>query len=123
MHINAIGVNQAEKRELDTEAVLRCEVISADSREQSKIEAGDLIQAFGDDAPQWDRVLEFSDIVAGKFSGRTSPAQITMFKSNGVATEDIVVAGRIYELALQRGLGREIPLWGEEARAVEGRGV
>lgn len=123
MHINAIGVNQAEKRELDTEAVLRCEVISADSREQSKIEAGDLIQAFRDDAPRWDRVLEFSDIVAGKFSGRTSPAQITMFKSNGVATEDIVVAGRIYELALQRGLGREIPLWGEEARAVEGRGV
>ncbi len=123
MHINAIGVNQAEKRELDAEAVGRCDVIAADSREQSKIEAGDLIQAFGNDASQWDRVLEFSDIVAGKLSGRTKPAQITLFKSNGVATEDIVVAGRIYELARQKGLGREISLWEEESRAVEGRGV
>ena len=114
MHINAIGVNVAQRRELDTEAVRRSDVIAADSREQSEIEAGDLIQAFGDDASQWNRVHEFSDIVAGKQFGRTNRTQITLFKSNGVATEDIVVAGRVYELARERGMGREIPLWGEE---------
>ena len=103
MHINAVGVNQAQKRELDAEAVLRCDFIAADSREQSKIEAGDLIQAFGGDASRWESVREFADIVAGKIPGRTSPDQITLFKSNGVATEDIVVAGRIYEMARERG--------------------
>ncbi|MGA2720438.1 MAG: ornithine cyclodeaminase family protein, partial [Candidatus Acidiferrales bacterium] len=50
MHLNAVGVNQAQKRELDTDAVLRCGLIAADSREQSKIESGDLIQAFAADA-------------------------------------------------------------------------
>jgi ornithine cyclodeaminase/alanine dehydrogenase-like protein (mu-crystallin family) len=38
-------------------------------------------------------------------------AQITLFKSNGVAIEDVVVAGRVYEVARQRRMGREIPLF------------
>ena len=111
VHINAIGVNFAEKRELDAEVVARCDVIAADSVEQSKIEAGDLIQAFGNDTSRWAAVRELSQIVSGKLSGRTNSAQITLFKSNGIAIEDIVVAGRIYELARQRGIGREIPLF------------
>ncbi len=123
MHINAVGVNQAQKRELDTEAVLRCDFIATDSREQSKIEAGDLIHAFDHDASRWNTVQEFADVVAGKIAGRTSPDQITLFKSNGVTTEDIVVAGRIYELARQRGIGREVPMWQKEARPVVERGI
>jgi alanine dehydrogenase len=110
-HINAIGVNYAEKSEIDAEAVRRCDVIAADSVEQSKVEAGDLIQAFGDDASRWAAVRELSAIVAGKVPGRTSRDQITLFKSNGIAIEDIVVGGRVYELARERGLGREIPMW------------
>jgi alanine dehydrogenase len=110
-HINAIGVNYAEKSEIDAEAVRRCDVIAADSVEQSKVEAGDLIQAFGGDASRWAAVRELSAIVAGKVPGRTSRDQITFFKSNGIAIEDIVVGGRIYELARERGLGREIPMW------------
>ena len=123
MHVNAVGVNQAQKRELDTEAVLRCDFIAADSREQSKIESGDLIHAFGPDASRWNTVQEFADVVAGKIPGRTNPDQITLFKSNGVTTEDIVVAGRIYELARQRGIGREVPMWQKEARPVVERGI
>jgi len=110
-HINAIGVNYAEKSEIDAEAVRRCDLIAADSVEQSKIEAGDLIQGFGDDASRWAAVRELSEIVAGKIPGRTSRDQITLFKSNGIAIEDIVVGGRIYELARERGLGREVPMW------------
>ncbi len=110
VHINAIGVNFAEKRELDAEVVARCDVIAADSVEQSKLEAGDLIQAFGNDASRWAAVRELSQIVSGTILGRTNSAQITLFKSNGIAIEDIVVGGRIYELARQRGIGREIPL-------------
>ena len=111
VHINAIGVNFAEKREIDAEVVARCDVIAADSVEQSKLEAGDLIQAFGNDPSRWASVRELAQIVSGKLPGRTNRAQITLFKSNGIAIEDVVVAGRIYELALQRRIGREIPLF------------
>ncbi|HXQ26988.1 MAG TPA: ornithine cyclodeaminase family protein [Candidatus Acidoferrales bacterium] len=110
-HINAIGSNFADKRELDAEAVGRAAVIAADSVEQSKIEAGDLIQVYGDDASRWKAVHELSDIVAGNVPGRTGPDQITLFKSNGIAIEDIVVAGRIYEIARERGVGRDVPMW------------
>lgn len=110
VHINAIGVNFAEKREIDAEVVARSDVIAADSVEQSKLEAGDLIQAFGNDPSRWASVRELAQIVSGKLPGRTNRAQITLFKSNGIAIEDVVVAGRIYELARQRKIGREIPL-------------
>jgi ornithine cyclodeaminase/alanine dehydrogenase-like protein (mu-crystallin family) len=122
-HINAIGANFAQKRELDTDAVMRCDVIAADSREQSRQEAGDLIQAFSVDESRWGQVHELADIVAGKIPGRTTPDQITLFKSNGIAIEDVVVAGRIYELARERGVGRQVPLWQKEARFGEARGV
>lgn len=110
-HINAIGANFPQKRELDEEAVRRADVIAVDSREQSKAEAGDLIYVFSSDDTQWNRVHELAEIVAGKIPGRSGPAQITLFKSNGIATEDIVIAGRLYELARERGIGREIALW------------
>jgi alanine dehydrogenase len=122
-HINAIGANFPQKRELDAEAVERCDVIAVDSREQSKLESGDLIQVFGQDDMRWSRVAEMADIVAGRAPGRTNPEQITLFKSNGIAIEDIVVAGQIYELARQRKIGREIPMWEKDARFGEARGV
>ncbi len=110
-HVNAAGVNFAEKAEIDAEAVRRADVIAADSVEQSKMEAGDLIQAFGGDAQRWAAVRELSDIVSRKAAGRTSRDQITLFKSNGIAIEDIVVAGRIYELARERKMGRDVPMF------------
>jgi ornithine cyclodeaminase/alanine dehydrogenase-like protein (mu-crystallin family) len=122
VHINAIGVNFAEKRELDAEVIARCDVIAADSVEQSKLEAGDLIQAFGDDASRWTAVRELAQIVSGKIPGRTNPTQITLFKSNGIAIEDIVVAGRIYEMARQRKIGREIPLFEKLEDSLKQRG-
>jgi alanine dehydrogenase len=122
-HINAIGANFPQKRELDAEAIERCDVIAVDSREQSELESGDLIQVFGHDDNRWNGVVEMADIVAGKAPSRTNPEQITLFKSNGIAIEDIVVAGQIYELARQRKIGREIPMWEKEARSAEARVV
>jgi ornithine cyclodeaminase/alanine dehydrogenase-like protein (mu-crystallin family) len=122
-HINAIGANFPQKRELDAEAVERCDLIAVDSREQSKMESGDLIQVFGRDEKRWGCVAEVADIVAGKTASRTNAEQITLFKSNGIAIEDIVVAGQIYELARQRKMGRKIPMWEREARFGEARGV
>ena len=111
MHINAMGANWPQKRELDAAAVDRANKLVVDSIEQSKMEAGDLIQAFGEDQSRWNTVQELSQIVAGKASGRDSTSQITLFKSNGIATWDLTAAVRVYELAVAKGLGQPIPLW------------
>jgi alanine dehydrogenase len=113
-HVNAMGANFVKKRELDDAAVARMNVIAVDWLEQAKMEAGDLVQAFVDES-RWNSVCELSDLVAGKTPVRTSApasaAQITLFKSVGIATWDIAVAARIFEMAVARGIGREIPLW------------
>jgi alanine dehydrogenase len=121
-HINAIGANFPQKRELDDTAVRRSDRIVVDSREQSKMEAGDLIETLRDDDAGWGRVLELSGIVSGKSRGRTGADEITLFKSSGIASEDIAVAGRIYEAALERQVGRQVEMWkAEESRAAHGR--
>ena len=111
VHVNAIGANWAQKRELDDAAVSRADLIVVDSIEQAKMEAGDLILAFANDASRWDPVRELGGIVAGKISGRTNANQITLFKSNGIATWDLAVAVRVFKLAVARGVGQSIPLW------------
>jgi len=111
VHVNAIGANWAQKRELDDVAVTRADAIVVDSIEQSKMEAGDLILSFANDATRWDAVRELGAIVARKIPGRTGPNQITLFKSNGIATWDLAVAVRVFKLAVARGVGQSIPLW------------
>jgi alanine dehydrogenase len=111
-HINAIGANFAQKRELETDAVDRAAIIAVDSIQQANIESGDLIQAFGDDNSRWQQVRELCEIVAGKRPGRKSPEQITLFKSNGIASWDLAVASYIFECAEKKGLGSKIEFGG-----------
>ena len=120
-HINAISANFLEKRELDDEAVRRADIVVADSREQSRLESGDLVKVFAEDPSRWENVHDLADVVAGKVKGRTNAQQITLFKSNGIATEDVVVAGRILELAKEKGLGREVQLWKKSFPVAEAR--
>ncbi|HET8923342.1 MAG TPA: ornithine cyclodeaminase family protein [Candidatus Acidoferrum sp.] len=117
VHINAIGANHAHKRELDDEAVASADVIVVDSVEQSRQEAGDLIIAFRGDEICWTGVKKLSDIVAGKVSGRTSDTEVTLFKSNGIASWDLAVAMKVYTLAREKNLGRELPLWSEGVKS------
>lgn len=113
MHINAIGVNHANKRELDENAVSRADVIAVDSIEQSQQEAGDLIMAFGKNDSRWSSVKKLADIVDDKVSGRSNDTQVTLFKSNGIASWDLAVAVRVLALARDKDLGRKLPLWAE----------
>ena len=116
-HINAIGANHAHKRELDDEAVASADIIVVDSVEQSRQEAGDLIIAFHGDEICWTGVKKLSEIVAGKTSGRTSDTEVTLFKSNGIASWDLAVAMKVYAMAREKGLGRELPLWSDGAKS------
>jgi alanine dehydrogenase len=113
-HINAIGANFAQKRELESDAVERAAIIAVDSIQQANIESGDLIQAFGDDNSRWQDVRELSEIVAGKRPGRKNPEQITLFKSNGIASWDLAVAARIFERAEKEGVGSQLEFGGNK---------
>ncbi len=110
-HINAIGANFPQKRELDDAAVARASRIAVDSIEQARMEAGDLVQAFGRDPSRWDSVIELSRIISGEIPGRKNVDEITLFKSSGIAIWDVAVAARVVELALKQGRGTQIPLW------------
>jgi alanine dehydrogenase len=110
-HINAIGANHAHKRELDDEAIAKADVVVVDSIEQSKQEAGDLINGFHGDVARWARVHELADLVAGKCPGRSHDSQTTLFKSNGIAAWDLASAVKVFALAKEKKLGRPLPLW------------
>jgi len=112
-HVNAAGASYPHRREVDDAVVARAARIVVDSREQAMMEAGDLLIPFKDSPEPWDNVRELSDVVAGTTPGRSSAEEITLFKSIGVALEDVAVAVRIYERARAEGVGRKLPMWEE----------
>lgn len=108
VHINAIGSNWANRRELDADAVSRCDCIAVDDLEQARIEAGDLIAAIDAGRLAWDRVTELGLIVAGDAPGRTAPTQMTLFESQGIALEDVAAMKLAYDHALAMGVGEPL---------------
>ena len=70
------------------------------------MESGDLLLAFSSER-DWERVIELQDVTAGRFA-RKRPEDLTLFKSNGLAVEDVVAAGWVYERARESGLGSPI---------------
>lgn len=110
VHINAVGNNKGYEREIDSVTVERADDIWTDSLEQAKRESGDLILAADDGVEVWNKVKELTDIVTGKDVGRFSEEQVTLFKSNGIALEDLVVANYVYETALKSNVGKELDI-------------
>ena len=107
-HINAIGAHAPAHRELDAEAIRRSSVI-ADYKPACLAEAGDLILAMEEGAITADHVrASIGEIASGSRPGRTSAEEITLFKSVGLAVEDVATAGRVFALAKSAGIGREI---------------
>lgn len=109
-HVNAIGSNWARRREIDDETLERASLITTDSVEQARVEAGDLIIPANAGKFDWERVWELADIVAGDGPQRNSPYDITLYKAVGVGLEDITIAAQAYRRACEEGLGEEIDL-------------
>ena len=111
MHVNAVGSNRSDRREIDDEAVARAEVIVADSVEQARQEAGDLLLAVPpvDSLAPVTRAIELSAVVAGRHPGRTNDRAITLFKSLGIGLEDLAAASLVFDRAVAAGAGRPIP--------------
>ncbi len=105
-HINAIGSNFLGKTELDVAVLRKCADVVVDSKDQARLEAGDFTQAIEDGALHWSDVRELGQIIVGRYPVRKKQADVTLFKSLGIAIEDVVVAGKVYQKALAEGVGR-----------------
>jgi ornithine cyclodeaminase len=104
-HINAIGTYSPKARELDT-ATIAAASLFVDRRESALNEAGDyLIPASeGVIGPEHIRA-DLGEVLIGAHSGRTSPEEITVFKSLGLALEDLAAAAHVYEKARETNAG------------------
>ena len=110
VHVNAAGGNMLIRREIDDEVVLRSNRLVVDSIEQSKIESGEFISAIETGRRHWEDFVELRDVVAGLKPGRTNATDITLFKSGGLALEDVAIGKLVYERALDRGIGRSLEM-------------
>lgn len=112
-HVNAVGSSVAFTRELDTAAVVKSRLF-VDRRESTTNEAGDFLFPKKEGAIGDDHILgEIGEILIGKVQGRRSPDEITLFKSLGLAIEDVSAAHYVYDQAVQKKRGTWVELGGE----------
>jgi alanine dehydrogenase len=109
-HVNAAGANSGDRREVDAETVLRAAVKATDHIEQAKVEAGEFRELTAAGKLAWSDIRELGELVTGKAKGRTSPSDLTLFKSLGIALEDVAFAEVVYQRALAAGVGRPMPM-------------
>jgi ornithine cyclodeaminase len=111
-HVNAVGVSQPRAREIDTEVVTRASLF-VDRRESALKEPGDILQPLSAGAITPDHIkAEIGEVVAGTKPGRRSDDEITLFKSLGLAVEDIAAAQFVYTRAKERKVGTSVNLGG-----------
>jgi alanine dehydrogenase len=104
----AVGANDPSKRELDNVVLERAAFVCCDSREQAKLESGDLIEPVEAGLLDWLEVHELQEVVAGELPGRQAEDDIVVFKSNGIAAWDVAVGSVVLERARDRGVGTEV---------------
>jgi len=107
-HVNAAGANAASRREVDGETVLRATVRATDHVAQARQEASEYRDLVAAGRLKWQDIVELGDIVTGKAPGRRGPADITLFKSLGIALEDVAFAELIWRRAVERRSGRAL---------------
>lgn len=105
-HINAVGTFSPKAREIDTATVAAASLF-VDRRESALNEAGDYLIAAGEGAigPEHIRA-ELGEVLIGSAPGRTNAEEITLFKSLGIAIEDLAAAAYLYRKAQQQQAGR-----------------
>ncbi|MGZ5844906.1 MAG: ornithine cyclodeaminase family protein, partial [Xanthobacteraceae bacterium] len=109
-HVNAAGANSGDRREVDGEMVLRAAVKATDHVEQAKVEAGEYRDLVAAGKLAWSDIRELGEFVTGNAKGRASSSELTLFKSLGIALEDVAFAELVYQRALAAGVGKPIPV-------------
>jgi ornithine cyclodeaminase/alanine dehydrogenase-like protein (mu-crystallin family) len=105
----AVGSNWAQKAEIDVATIRRADNIVCDSIEGCRQEAGDFREALEKGIFDWSRAVDLADVVTGRAVGRNTADSIVLFKSVGMAIEDVALGGMILTMARAAGLGSDIP--------------
>jgi ornithine cyclodeaminase/alanine dehydrogenase-like protein (mu-crystallin family) len=105
----AVGSNWLNKAEIDATVIRRADNIVCDSIKACQLEAGDFVDALEKGIFDWNRAVELADVVAGRATGRNTRDSITLFKSVGIALEDVALGAKLLERARAQGVGRELP--------------
>ena len=109
-HINAVGAYTPQMQEIPAETVLRAKVV-IDHHEASLAEAGDLLIPMQQGLMTGEHIYaELGEIAAGRKPGRETEEEITLFKSVGVAVQDVAAAAAVLATARRLGLGTEVAL-------------
>jgi ornithine cyclodeaminase/alanine dehydrogenase-like protein (mu-crystallin family) len=110
-HINAVGASTLQTRELDT-ATVAASALFCDSRESLRNEAGEFARAVAEGAIPGEEHIraELGEVLAGMAPGRRDDGELTLFRSLGVAIEDLAAAERAVATARERGIGTEVDL-------------
>lgn len=109
-HVVCVGACRPDQREMPPALVARARLY-VDSRAAALVESGDVVQGIKDGLFGPDHVRgELGEVVLGRVAGRSSDADITIFKSLGMAVEDVVAADLVYRRAVETGTGTELTL-------------
>jgi ornithine cyclodeaminase/alanine dehydrogenase-like protein (mu-crystallin family) len=108
VHISSIGAHNPMARELDSNTINRASLVVADYKPACLAEAGDFIIPRDEGLFDVDKLISIGDIILSLEEGRTSDDQITVFKSVGLAVQDVAVAKAVYDKAIEQNIGQEI---------------
>ncbi|HEY8738443.1 MAG TPA: ornithine cyclodeaminase family protein [Candidatus Dormibacteraeota bacterium] len=108
-HLNAAGSNYPTRRELDARAVGRADLVVVDDVEAARLEAGDLLMAEQEGTLGWGGVHSLREVIAGTVA-RSQPDDVTLFKSVGLALEDVALGSVVLDRARDRGVGENVAL-------------
>lgn len=104
-HIVSVGAPRRDQREMDP-ALTAAGRLFVDSRAGALAESGDIVMGMAEGRFGTDHVVgELGELVLGRVSGRRSTTEVTIFKSLGMAVEDVVAADLVYRRAVERGVG------------------
>ncbi len=109
-HINAVGASIPTAREIDTETVAAARLF-VDRRESALNEAGDVLIPIREGAFKADHIqAELGDVIIGKQPGRRTQGELTLFKSLGIAVEDVAAAAYVVRRARETGTGQTVAM-------------
>jgi ornithine cyclodeaminase len=111
-HVNAAGSNSLLRREIDEATVLKANPVVVDSRPSAMKEAGDLLPSLEKGRLHAGALVELGEIIAGIRPGRTNREQVTLFESQGMAMQDLIIASDIVRLAREKGVGEDVAIGG-----------
>lgn len=110
VHINAVGSHRPDHREIDGATVARAKVV-LDSRAAIMAECGDILLAIKEKSISENHIHgEIGEILAGTKTGRSSAGEITLYKSVGIAIQDVASAQLVYRKALERNVGSHVEI-------------